>query len=316
MRKFICLFYVAALLFCLCSCGERSAVTFYGNAVFFTKGGFVAEVDNKYYIYTDINKQPMDFIIDPLSTEESVANVLCTDGQKVYYENENSEIICRDMVSYEEKVFFQPSVNSGISLLGLTDAVTNQVEDGSGFYDITAMYIDSSGDAYIVCNNQLCKLDGGKIIPILKNYIYTLCYDGNKVYFVDIARDFFVCDSNGSNLRKLIDAKVSANFSVIKDRIWYQPLKDLNSIYSCALDGNKSRIEAAESDGVNSFRVDEKYIYYTDAENRYLHRLSIGSSEPETLLEQTVVQFNLVPETDKLILSVSDENGVVKTVIY
>ena len=57
----------------------------------------------------------MDFIIDPLSTEESVANVLCTDGQKVYYENENSEIICRDMVSYEEKVFFQPSVNSGIS---------------------------------------------------------------------------------------------------------------------------------------------------------------------------------------------------------
>ena len=65
MRKFICLFYVAALLFCLCSCGERAAVTFYGKAVFFTKGGFVAEVDNKYYIYTDINKQPMDFIIDP-----------------------------------------------------------------------------------------------------------------------------------------------------------------------------------------------------------------------------------------------------------
>lgn len=316
MRKFICLFCVAALLFCLCSCGGTSAVTFYGKAVFSTKGGFVAEVDNKYYIYTDINKQAMDFIIDPMSTEESVANVLCTDGQMVYYENENSEIICRDMVTYEEKVFFQLSANSGISLLGLTDAVTNEVEDGSGFYDITAMYIDSSGDAYIVCNNQLCKLEGGKVTPILENYIYTLRYDGNKVYFVDIARDFFVCDSDGSDLRKLIDSKVSANFFVMKYSIWYQPLNDLKSIYSCALDGTESRIEATESDGVNTFRVDEKYIYYTDAKNRYLHRLPIGSSESETLLEQTVIQFNLVHGTDKLILSVSNENGVVKTIIY
>ena len=145
------------------------------------------------------SEQGIGFEIDSCDYKNDKLNIKAS----AFNGNENSEIICRDMVSYEEKVFFQPSANSGISLLGLTDAVTNQVEDGSGFYDITAMYIDSSGDAYIVCNNQLCKLDGGKIIPILKNYIYTLCYDGNKVYFVDIARDFFVCNSDGSNLRKI-----------------------------------------------------------------------------------------------------------------
>ena len=119
MRKVFCFFTVIALLMCCCSCSETDSVVFNGTNVLSVNGGYIAQIDNHYYIYTDIDGSPFDFIIDPMATDKSEAEVLCSGGSKVYYVNESSEIICRDMMTYEETVFFRPSDNGGLSLLGL-----------------------------------------------------------------------------------------------------------------------------------------------------------------------------------------------------
>lgn len=314
MRKVFCFFTVIALLMCCCSCSETDSVVFNGTNVLSVNGGYIAQIDNHYYIYTDIDGSPFDFIIDPMATDKSEAEVLCSDGSKVYYVNESSEIICRDMMTYEETVFFRPSDNGGLSLLGLADVVANAVDDASG-YNISAMYIDSAGDAYVVCRNQLCRLKNGKIIPVLDNYIYSIRYDGNYVYFVDIARNFFVCDSDGSNLHKVLDTRVSSCFCISNNKIWYQPLNDVKNIYSCALDGSNKKIAVSDNNGICAFKTDEKYIYYTDDKNQYLYKSSLNSFKPELLLNQAVIDFTPVYGTDKLILSVSTGNTV-KTIMY
>lgn len=318
-RKGWIVILMAMCISALCTACRSSKGT--GNILYNLSDRFSAETE-KYiiYSYTEDPEENIIYILDkdsgeqnklarnPLSSNKGMDRCVFSDGDNAYYieyeyESERSGEMKKMLVhkveleNFEDTVIYEVSIDEGMdSYLGIYDkTISNKYTVWIGFCVVGNQLVLIFQDEVRTVN-----LLTGKWELLIQDYISSLACDGEYLYYASSDYEINRVHLENSECDTLEDI-VTHSFIIMNDTLYFINLRDVNKLYAYALNGTSSPIQVVE-DHVETFKVDNEYIYYTVSGRDGIYRAEVTGGESEIFYDMPVVTYYVYSQYVKVML--------------